>query len=251
MHPKSSLRSKNQPTLPSGRHAAWFSLARNLALTGALALSLTAHSSRAAVIFDNLTAPLPNGYLGVSNTSYVAQAFTTTATDFVLTAVHVKLFNQNGTTGGYELQLWNNGGTSGAPGLQLAGPALYTGQAQNLGSYGTLLSVTGLNRTLAANTTYYLVAAGISLTGIIPSDPNDPIDPGSLGWNMTDTPSPGLYAYSRSNSGTTWNGPYPYRGYMKIEAGPAGASVPDAPGSPATLGLILAGLAGLRRRLRP
>jgi len=239
MHPKSSLRSKNQPSLPSGRHAAWFSLARNLALTGALALGLTAHPSRAAVIFDNLSAPLPNGDIRVSNTQYVAQAFTTTATEFVLTAVELQLFNNNGTTGGYELQLWNSGGTSGAPGAQLAGPALYTGQAQNLGSNGTLLSVTGLNRTLAANTTYYLVAAGISLTG------------GSLGWNMTDTPSPGLYAYDSGDSGTTWTGPFTYHGYMKIEAGPAGASVPDAAGSPATLGLILAGLAGLRRRLRP
>ena len=249
MHPKSSLRSKNQPTLPSGRHAAWFSLARNLALTGALALSLTAHSSRAAVIFDNLSAPDPNGYIGVSNTQYVAQAFTTTATDFVLTAVYVQLFNQNSTTGDYELQLWNSGGTSGAPGAQLAGPALYTGQAQNLGSYGTLLSVTGLNRTLAANTTYYLVAAGISLTDIIPSDPNDPIYPGSLGWNMTDTVSTG--AYDSGDSGANWTSPFTYSGYMKIEAGPGGASVPDAASSPATLGLILAGLAGLRRRLRP
>jgi hypothetical protein len=223
-------------------------LARNLALTGALALGLTAHPSRAAVIFDNLSAPLPNGYVGVSNTQYLAQAFTTTATDFVLTAVHLRLFNQSGTSGGFELQLRDATGSSGKPGA-LVGTTLYTGQAQNLGSSGTLLSVTGLNRTLAANTTYYLVAAGRSLTDDL-TDPTDPII-GSLGWNMTDTTSPGLYTYGSGNSGTTWNTPYSYSGYMKIEAGPAGASVPDAAGSPATLGLILAGLAGLRRRLRP
>jgi len=219
-------------------------LARNLAFAGALALSLATQPGRGAVIFDNLSAPLPNGASNISNTQHVAQAFTTTATDFVLTAVSLKLYNQNGTTGSYELQLWDNGGASGAPGTQV-GAALYTGLAESLS--GTLLSVTGLNRTLAANTTYYLLAAGRSLTDDV-SDPSDPIT-GYLGWNMTDTLSTGSYV--SGDSGANWTGPFPYSGYMKIEAGPAGASVPDAAGSPATLGLILAGLAGLRRRLRP
>ncbi len=219
-------------------------LTRNLAFAGALTLSLATQPGRAAILFDNLSAPLPNGALSVSNTQYVAQAFTTTATDFVLTAVSLRLYNQSGTTGSYELQLWDNGGASGAPGTQV-GAALYTGLAESLS--GALVSVTGLNRTLAANTTYYLLATGRSLTDDV-SDPSDPIT-GSLAWNMTDTLSTGSYV--SGDSGANWIGPFSYSAYMKIEAGPAGASVPDAAGSPATLGLILAGLAGLRRRLRP
>jgi hypothetical protein len=165
----------------------------------------------------------------------LAQAFTTTATDFVLTAVHLRLFNQSGTSGGFELQLRDATGSSGKPGA-LVGTTLYTGQAQNLGSSGTLLSVTGLNRTLAANTTYYLLAAGRSLTDDL-TDPTDPII-GSLGWNMTDTTSPGLYTYGSGNSGTTWNTPYSYSGYMKIEAGPAASAAGSVPeGSPPRLTL--------------
>ena len=240
-------------TLPSGltpRITRFFqptlaSLARTLAFAGALALGLTAQRGHAAtIIFDNLNAPLPNGDVGVGNTQYVAQAFTTTATDFVLNAVHLKLYNQNGTTGGYELQLWDTTGASGRPGAKV-GAALYTGLAQNL-IPGSLLSVTGLNRVLAANTKYYLVAAGTSLTDV--PGRSSPL-PGSLGWNVTDTTTPGLSGvYVASNSGTTWNGPSPYYGYMKIEAT---ASVPDVGHTPAALGVILAGLATLRRRLRP
>jgi hypothetical protein len=222
------------------------SRARTLVFAGALALGLTAQRGHAAtIIFDNLNAPLPNGDVGVLNNQYVAQAFTTTATGFVLNAVHLKLYNQNGTTGGYELQLWDTTGASGGPGVQV-GAALYTGLAQNLSrTYGSLLSVTGLRRVLAANTTYYLVAAGTSLTDVPGRSP----DPGSLGWNMTDTPTAGLSGiYDTIDSGTTWTGPYPYYGYMKIEAA---ASVPDAGHTPTALGAILAGLATLRRRLRP
>ena len=196
----------------------------------------------ATIIFDNLNAPLPNGDVGVLNNQYVAQAFTTTGTDFVLNAVHLKLYNQNGTTGGYELQLWDTTGASGGPGAQL-GAALYTGLAQNLsGTSGSLLSVTGLNRVLAPSTTYDLVAAGTTLTDIAGGEGPDP---GYLGWNMTDTLSTGVRA-----SGA-WGNAYTFSGYMKIEAGPGGASVPDAGHTPAALGAILAGLATLRRRLRP
>ncbi len=246
-------------TLPSGltpRITRFFqptlaSLARTLAFAGALALGLTAQRGHAAtIIFDNLNAPLPNADVGVLNNQYAAQAFTTTATGFVLTAVELQLYNQNGTTGGYELQLWDTTGASGRPGAQV-GAALYTGLAQNL-IPGSLLSVTGLNRVLAANTKYYLVAAGTSLTDVPDPDPSEPPQPGYLGWNMTDTATSGLSgAYSSSNSGTTWTGPFSYYGYMKIEAGSGGASVPDAGHTPAALGVILAGLATLRRRLRP
>ena len=244
MHATPTLRRGLTPRITRFFQPTLASLARTLAFAGALALGLTAQRGHAAtIIFDNLNAPLPNGDVGVLNNQYVAQAFTTTATGFVLTAVELQLYNQNGTTGGYELQLWDTTGASSRPGAQV-GAALFTGLAQNLS--GSLLSVTGLNRVLAANTTYYLVAAGTSLTDVLSGQRTRP---GSLGWNMTDTPTAGLSKmYDTSDSGTTWNGPYTYYGYMKIEAT---ASVPDAGHTPAALGAILAGLATLRRRLRP
>ena len=228
-------------------------LGRTLAFAGALAFGLAAQQGQAAVLFDNLSAT-SNGTMVVSNTQSIAQAFRTTATDFVLTGVQLRLYNMNGTTGGYELQLWDATGSSGSPGVQ-TGAALYNGLAQNLTAspppIGSLLSVTGLNRTLAANTTYYLVVAGTSLTTVGPPGPPLPgfSLPGNLAWS-TEASSPaggaGLFAKS-----STWLSMSGY-GMMKIEAGPGGAaSVPDAGHTPAALGAILAGLATLRRRLQP
>ena len=87
------------------------------------------------------------------------------------------------------------------------GSALSTGLAQNLiGTPVSLLSVTGLNRVLAPSTTYYLVAAGTTLTDIPDPDPSEPPQPGYLGWNMTDTATSGLSGvYASTNSGTTWS----------------------------------------------
>lgn len=232
------------------------SLGRTLAFAGALAFGLATQQGQAAVIFDNLSAT-SNGTMVVSNTQSIAQAFRTTATDFVLTGVQLRLYNMNGTTGGYELQLWDATGSSGSPGVQ-TGAALYTGLAQNLTAspppIGSLLSVTGLNRTLAANTTYYLVVAGTSLSSVvlpgpvIPGIPSLSL-PGNLAWSTTTSSTAGVSGVFAKPS-TTWSSQSGY-GMMKIEAGPGGAtSVPDVGDTPAALGVILAGLATLRRRLQ-
>ena len=232
-------------------------LGRTLAFAGALAFGLAAQQGQAAVIFDNLS-KTSNGSMVVSNTQSIAQAFHTTATDFILTGVQLRLYNMNGTTGGYELQLWDATGASGSPGVQ-TGAALYTGLAQNLTAspppIGSLLSVTGLNRTLAANTTYYLVVAGTNLSSVAlpgPAIPGIPAFsvPGSLAWSTTTIWTAGGGGMF-SKPGATWSSQSGY-GMMKIEAGPGSAtSVPDAGHTPAALGVILAGLATLRRRLQP
>ena len=234
-------------------------LGRTLAFAGALAFGLAAQQGQAAVLFDNLSAT-SNGTMVVSNTQSIAQAFTTTATDFVLTGVQLRLYNMNGTTGGYELQLWDATGSSGSPGVQ-TGAALYNGLAQNLTAspppIGSLLSVTGLNRTLAANTTYYLVVAGTSLSSVVlpgPPLPGPPLPgfslPGNLAWSTTTSSTAGVSGVFAKPS-TTWSSQSGY-GMMKIEAGPgSAASVPDVGHTPAALGVILAGLVTLRRRLQP
>ena len=181
-----------------------------------------------AILFDNLSAGSPNGSFGVSNTQWTAQSFATTTAGFILDEVSIRLWNLNGTSGNFEIQVWDALGAGGRPGAQV-GAAVYTGLAEDLGSsYGSLLAVSGLSFTLTPDTTYYLVAAGTSLTDI----PDDffPI-PGTLYWDATDVvTSP---SYDTSNSGANWNGPFSQNLYMTITA------VPE----PSTYCMALAGLA--------
>jgi len=181
-----------------------------------------------AILFDNLSAGSPNGSFGVSNTQWTAQSFATTTAGFILDEVSIRLWNLNGTSGNFEIQVWNALGAGGRPGAQV-GAAVYTGLAQNLGStYGSLLAVSGLNFTLTPATNYYLVAAGRNLANI--PDDEFPI-PGTLYWDATNVvTSP---SYDTGNSGAGWNGPFSQNLYMKVTA------VPE----PSTYRMALAGLA--------
>ena len=199
-----------------------------LALPLLVALALPGLPVGAEVIlFDNLAAGSPNGSFGVSNAQWTAQSFATTTAGFILDEVSIRLWNQNGTSGNFEIQVWDALGAGGRPGAQV-GAAVYTGLAENLGSsYGSLLAVSGLNFTLAPSTSYYLVAAGTSLTDI--PDFFGPI-PGTLYWDATNVvTSP---AYVTSNSGANWNGPFSQNLYMKATA------IPE----PSTCMMVLAGL---------
>ena len=118
-----------------------------------VAIACCGPASRAGVVlFDNLSAGSFNGSFGVTNTQWVAQAFSTTATDYVLDEVSLRLWNQNGTTGNFQIQVWDALGTSGRPGAQV-GSAIYTGLAQNLGDSESpgLLTIPGLGVALGAN----------------------------------------------------------------------------------------------------
>lgn len=208
-----------------------------------VALALSGAPARAAIIlFDNLPAGSPNGSYGVRNTQWSAQSFSTTTSGFILSEVALRLWNQNGTSGNFEIQVWDALGTSGRPGAQV-GAAVYTGLAQDLGNTeGSLLTVSGLNFTLVPDTTYYLVAAGTGLADIPGPFGNRP---GQLYWDATDVlTSP---AYDTVDSGATWDGPYTQNLYMKVTA--ASAAVPE-PGTWATAALLVGGAALLRWRQR-
>lgn len=186
-----------------------------------------------AILFDSLSAGSPNGSYGVSNTQWIAQSFSTTNESFILSDIRLRLWNQNGTSGNFEIQVWDVLGTSGSPGSKV-GTTIYTGLAQNLSSeYGGLLEVSGLSVTLAPNTDYYLVAKGATLADIPDFDGDLP---GFLYWDATDINTSATY----DTTGSGWNGPSGQDMYMKVTA------VPES----STYGLILGSisLAALRRR---
>ena len=81
-------------------------------------LSATSAGLPPVILFDNLSSS-SNGSIGVSNTQWPAQAFSTTATDYVINELSLLLWNQNGTTGDFEIQIWDALGTSGKPGNQV------------------------------------------------------------------------------------------------------------------------------------
>lgn len=170
-----------------------------------VAIACCGSASRAGVVlFDNLSAGDPNGNFGVNNSQWVAQAFSTTATGYVLDEVSLRLWNPNGTTGSFQIQVWTSG-TSGRPGAQV-GSAIYTGQAASLGDSDSLLTIAGLSVALGANTPYYLVARGTTLD-----------DAGFLAWNATNVITSNSYD---TINGSTWNGPYSQNLYMKVSAVP-------------------------------
>ncbi len=180
------------------------------AMFAALAIAWCGPTIRAEVIlFDNLAAGSPNGDYFVTNTQLAAQAFTTTATDAVVSEVSLRLRNFNGTSGGYQIQIWDSSGSSGSPGNQV-GAAIYTGLAENLGRSASLLTIPGLSVSLGASTTYYMVATGTSLAS-----------GGIVGWGATDVVTTGAY----DSAGSGWNGPYTQSLYMKVSAVPEPESV--------------------------
>lgn len=228
--------SKPKPRVPAARIGRIRSGPALLMLT--LFVACHGPASRAGVVlFDNLSAGDPNGDFGVTNAQWVAQAFSTTATDTVLDEVSLRLWNPNGTTGNFEIQVWDALGTSGRPGAQV-GPAIYSGLAQNLGdSPPSLLTIPGLSVALGASTTYYLVARGTTLTdvGTAPFT-----SPGYLAWDATNVITSNSYD---TTDGSTWGGPYGQNLYMKVTA-----SVPEPSSGVLLFGVGLAAWAMFRRR---
>ena len=194
-------------------------------------------SSAAVALFDNLAAGSPNGYFGVTNSQWSCQAFSTTATDFVVSEVSLRLWNQSGTTGGYEIQIWDANGTAGRPGA-MVGSAVHVGLAQDLGGPPSVLNITGLNVSLQASKTYFLVALGTSLTET--GDPEFFSSPGFLAWDATNVNF--TATYDTGDSGSSWYGPYSQNLYMKIST----ESVPEV--SSITICALGIGLTMLRRK---
>lgn len=197
-----------------------------LLLVGLFFASMTPES-QGVDLFDNLNQP-STGWCAVTNTQWEAQAFTTTSDGFILSEVSLRFWNNSGTTGGYQIQIWDATGTGGQPGAQV-GSAIHTGLAQNLSTVdGSVLTVSNLNVTLSANTTYYVLARGTSLSDVTIGT----TVPGYITWNTPSTVTSAIYW--TLDSGSSWNGPsLVMNQYMKVSA------VPE----PSTL--VMAGLGAL------
>ena len=104
-----------------------------IGVTLLVCLGQVSQSRAAAVLFDNLGQP-GGGFSSTFPVS-LAQAFTTTSTDFVLSEVSLPLWRRAGAAGTYEILVWDSTGDGGSPGAQV-GSAIHTGLAENLSTTG-------------------------------------------------------------------------------------------------------------------
>jgi len=132
----------------------------------ALALGVAApqaHAASATTLVDNLSATPAgtNGFgspSGTGDTDWLAQSFTTTATDYVLSSVSALIDNVNqATTGNYIFSIYDDSGSGGIPGVNLGD--ILTSPITGLTSIPTTITTTAspLPLTLGPNKTYFLV----------------------------------------------------------------------------------------------
>ena len=194
-----------------------------IGVTLLVCLGQVSQSRAAAVLFDNLGQP-GSGYSSTSLVS-LAQAFTTTSTNYVLNEVSLPLWIRAGATGTYEILVWDSTGVGSSPGAQV-GSAIHSGLAQNLSTtVGSLLTISGLNVALSPSTTYYLVSRNVSVSSAV-----------DLQWKLSNLVTSSFYEFSSGS----WGGPYPSNMEMKITA------VPE-PSSGALMVLGIGGVIALRR----
>jgi len=180
----------------------------------ALALPASAAVSNVEVLFDNFSGSHA-GSFGVSNSNGSGQAFSTTSTGFILSEVALRIWNLNGTTGEFQVQVWNALGPSGSPGTQV-GASIHVGLAENLTG---LLTIPNLSVPLLANTTYFLAVTGTALTDVDLG--MGELYPGQLYWDVTDVNTTASYDFNDSFR----SGPYSQNLYMQVKAVPEPASL--------------------------
>ena len=167
----------------------------------ALALGVAAPQAHAATLVNNLSAtPVGTNAFGSSSgsgdTDWLAQSFTTTATDYILSSVSALIDNGNGaSTGNYIFSIYDDSGSGGIPGVNLGD--ILTSPITGLSATPTPISATAspLPLTLSPSKTYFLV--------LHTSGADD-----SLNWsnasNGSGTGFPTNFT-SSSDSGATWN----------------------------------------------
>ncbi len=117
-------------------------------------------------IYDNLTQPVSvNG--SFSNGTWPALSFRTTDVGYILESVTIPMWNPNLlNTGTITFRVYNSGGPGGTPGLAM-GATLGTISIAGISSSSYQnVTFSGLNRTLTANTNYWIVTQARDLGGL-------------------------------------------------------------------------------------
>lgn len=167
----------------------------------ALAMAVVTPQGHAATLSDNLSSVSTNTQTfgspsGTGDTEWLAQAFTTTATDYILTSVSAIISNQNsGTTGNYIFSIFDTG-SGGVPGVNLGD--ILTNPISGLGgTASTISTTTSPVLALSPSTNYYLVLRTTGATD-------------GLEWytapNGSGTGFPSNYSLS-TDGGSTWSTP--------------------------------------------
>jgi len=175
------------------------------ALAVAVAVGGLGQSATASVVLiDSLNGATADGSVDISDTQWAAQTFTTTASDYVLDLLTVRLYNNAATAGDMVVSIYDATGAGGRPG-SLVRNVIF----QEVADLGTSLSDTTRvarifaadpypSRVLSPSTTYYVVIKGSGITG----------GTGKWTWTNTNTGtgvSGSVSSYS--TDGSTWGAP--------------------------------------------
>lgn len=159
------------------------------------------------------------GFVPINNTDWSASSFTTTASDFTITDVTLKIKRDNDSvTGDFKIDIYTS--ILNTPD-SLKGQ-VYTGPASGLAtsSYGEF-SVNGLNIVLEPSTQYFIVLRGESLNG-------------DIHWPYAQIVGSDLYYADSTDSGGNWVNDLesPYLMRVDAAAGPSacGDGIPYTPG---------------------
>lgn len=190
----------------------------------------TVPGAQAADLANNLS-NFRNGSGEITNDIFIAQAFTTTATDFIISSVTVAAYKSNpATTGTLNLFFYDATGADGRPGALVQASAIASSDLSELGSTPGDTHTWSLNYELDPSTTYYVVLGAESLVGVEGVDWDFTLDSSGVGF-------PSFYSGSL-NSGATWGAPAtPF--YMQMQV----TTVPE----PSTYALGMTGLLALCR----
>jgi hypothetical protein len=170
------------------------------AAVGGLSQSATA----SVVLINSVDGASADGSVDISDTQWAAQTFTTTASDYVLDLLSVRLYNNGATAGDMAVSIYDATGAGGTPGSFIR--RVFD---QDVTSLGTSLSnpteVFRIfaadpypSRVLSPSTTYYVVIKGSGITG----------GTGKWTWTNTNTGtgvSGSVSSYS--TDGSTWGAP--------------------------------------------
>jgi hypothetical protein len=164
-----------------------------LALMVALA---TCTSSIGADLINTLGATTNLFGTGINNFR-AAQSFNTTATDFIVTDVTLRMFT-DATSGQFRISIYDATGAGNRPGAQVA--SLFSGPVANLPAGGVYqnFNLTNLNVVLNPNQRYYIVGDAGPLNS----------ETAFVYWQYTTSPPPGsggaTSVFWQSLDGSTW-----------------------------------------------